>query len=160
MPDLVTHFASAYILKVPDRWARFRIPFYLGALLPDLLSRPWMILYPPASSLVYSLHTPFMTGIFCLIIAQFFEDNIRSRVRLNLLLGVALHYSLDIFQKYLTVGYHWLFPFSWKSFGLGLFWPEDSVRFVPLWIGLILIIEAGLWYRKRRRNKVKADLNP
>ncbi len=159
MPDLVTHFASAYILKIPDRWARFRIPFYLGALLPDLISRPWIILYPPSSFLVYSLHTPLMTAIVCLIIAQFFEDNIRSQVRVNLLLGVALHYSLDIFQKYLTVGYHWLFPFSWKSFGLDLFWPEDSVRFVPLWIGLILITEAVLQYRKRQRNKERAEID-
>jgi len=159
MPDLVTPFASAYILKIPDRWARFRIPFYLGALLPDLLSRPWMILYPPASSLVYSLHTPSMTAIVCLLIAQFFEENIRSNVRLNLLLGVALHYSLDIFQKYQTVGYHWLFPFSWKTFGLGLFWPEDSVKFVPLWIGLILIIEAVLLYRKRQRDKGRTRLD-
>lgn len=160
MPDLVTHFTSAYILKIPDRWAHFRVPFYLGALLPDLLSRPWTIIYPPASHLVYSLHTPLITAIICLLIAQFFEEDIRSRVRVNLLLGITLHFSLDILQKQATVAYYWLFPFSWKTFELGLFWPEDTVRLVPLWAGLILMIEVVLRYRKARRKKEIAELNP
>jgi len=159
MPDLVTHFTSAYILKIPDRWARFRVPFYLGALLPDLLSRPWTIIHPPASHLVYSLHTPLMTAIICLLIAQLFEEDIRPSVRVNLLLGVTLHFSLDILQKQATIAYYWLFPFSWKTFGLGLFWPEDTVRLVPLWVGLILTIEAVLQFRKKfiRKNRPESD---
>ncbi len=156
MPDLVTHFTSAYILKIPDRWARFRVPFYLGALLPDLLTRPWTIIYPPASHLVYSLHTPLVTAIICLLIAQFFEEEISAGVRMNLLLGITLHFSLDILQKQVTVAYYWLFPFSWKTFGLGLFWPEDTLRLVPLWIGLIFLIEVVLQYRKRFMRKEEA----
>ena len=151
MPDLITHFAAAYILKTPSRWSRFRVPFYLGAILPDLLSRPFYILYPPATYIVYSLHTPVISAVICLLIAQFFEGEIRSRVRTNLLLGITLHYGLDLLQKHVIVPYFWFFPFSWKTFELGLFWPEDSLQLVPVWISLVLIIEVILQVKKRIR---------
>lgn len=149
MPDLITHFAAAYILKVPSRWSRFRVPFYLGAILPDLLSRPFYILYPPATYTVYSLHTPVVSVIACFLIAQFFEGEIRSRIRTNFLSGIALHFGLDFLQKHVIVPYYWFFPFSWKTFELGLFWPEDSLRLVPLWISIVLIIEVTVQVKKR-----------
>ncbi len=155
MPDLVTHFAAAYFLKIPDRWSRFRVPFYIGALLPDLLARPLSILYPPVSYTVYSLHTPIVSLIVCLLITQFFEKEIRSGVRINLLLGTFLHFGLDIFQKHITISYYWLFPFSWKSFELGLVWPEDSLKAVPVLVILMIVIETAIQVQKRTRIGMK-----
>jgi len=154
MPDLVTHFAAAYFLKVPNRWSRFRVPFYLGALLPDLLARPLSILYSPSGYAMYSLHTPVVSVIVCLLIAQFFEREIRTGVRANLLLGIALHFCLDIFQKHITVSYYWFFPFSWKTFELGLFWPEDSLKLVPVLVILMIIAETVIQVQKRSRKSV------
>lgn len=151
MPDLVTHFAAAYFLKVPNRWSRFRVPFYFGALLPDLLARPISILYSPAGYAMYSFHTPVVSVIVCLLIAQFFEREIRTGVRTNLLLGIALHFSLDIFQKHITASYYWLFPFSWKTFNLGLFWPEDSLKLVPVLFILLIVVEFTIQVQKRIR---------
>lgn len=149
MPDLITHFSAAYFIKIPRHWSRFRIPFFLGAILPDLLCRPFMIVYPKSASFVYGFHSPLVLVIISLLIAQFFSGEIRPRVRINLLLGVGLHLVLDLFQRQVIVAYYWFFPFSWKTFDLGLFWPEDSLRLVPLWLSLMLIIEVTLLVKKR-----------
>ncbi len=149
MPDLITHFAAAYFLKTPRRFSRFRIPFYLGAILPDLLTRSFVIIYPPSESVVYGFHTPVVSVVVCLLAAQFFEKGIRSGVRTNLLLGITLHFGLDIMQKHLIVPYFWLFPFSWKTFELGLFWPEESLRLMPLWLALVIIIETTIQIKRR-----------
>lgn len=149
MPDLITHFAAAYLLKIPRGWSRFRAPFYLGAILPDLLTRTFVILYPPSDSVVYSFHTPVVSVVVCLLMAQFFEEAIRSRVRTNLLLGITLHFGLDILQRHVIVPYFWFFPFSWKTFELGLFWPEESLRLMPFWVALVIITEAVIQMQKR-----------
>jgi hypothetical protein len=99
MPDLITHFAAAYILKAPNRWSLFRVPFYIGALLPDLLTRPLQIVFPPLGKAVYSLHAPISVVLFCFLLAQFFKKDIRAGVRTNLLLGSFLHFGLDLLQK-------------------------------------------------------------
>lgn len=159
MPDLVTHFTAAYLLKIPRRWSRFRVPFYLGAILPDLMSRPFYIVYPPAGYFIFSLHTPVILIVVCFLIAQFFEREIRSGVRANLLLGIALHFSLDLLQKTTIAGYFWLFPFSWKDLDLGLFWPHESIRLVPVWIGLVIALEAMLRLKKKieGRQRIGSD---
>ena len=157
MPDLITHFAAAYFLKIPRGWSRFRVPFYFGAILPDLLTRSFVILYPPSDSVVYSFHTPVVSVVVCLLIAQFFEKGIRSGMRTNLLLGITLHFGLDILQRHVIVPYFWFFPFGWKTFELGLFWPEDSLNLVPLWVSLMLVIEAVIQVKKDQQKK--EDLN-
>lgn len=154
MPDLVTHFSTAYILKLPHRWSSRVIPFYIGAILPDLLSRPLFILFPQSDRIIFSFHTPAVMAVFCLLLAQFFEKRIRSAVRINLLLGIMLHFGLDLLQKQITSSYYWLFPFSWKSFDLGLFWPEDSVWLVPVWIALLVVIEFVFLFRRRKKNPI------
>lgn len=153
MPDLITHFAAAYIMKIPRGWARFRVPFYLGAILPDILTRSFVIIYPPSDYVVYSIHTPIVSAVVCLLIAQFFEKEIRPGVRTNLLLGITLHFGLDILQRHVIVPYFWLFPFSWKTFELGFFWPEESLRLIPLWLALVITIEVVIQIQKRIKKR-------
>ena len=153
MPDLVTHLGVAYFLKKPKAWSSFRIPFYLGAILPDILSRPLYIIHPPAYFFIYSIHTPLVVALICLILAEFFEERIRSGVRLNLLLGAGTHFTLDILQRHVTASYYWFFPFSFKTFHKGLFWPDDSVRLVPAWIVLIAVVEIVIYTKKRIKGK-------
>lgn len=149
MPDLVTHLAAAYFLKVPRGWARFRVPFYLGAILPDVLTRSVVILYPPSDRAVYSVHTPVVSVVLCLLAAQFFEKKIRPGVRVNLLMGITLHFGLDFLQRHVISTYYWFFPLSFKTFELGLFWPEDSLKLVPLWLVLIAVVETAIHIKKR-----------
>lgn len=153
MPDLVTHFTVAYLLKRPNRWAQFRVPFYLGAILPDLLSRPVYILFPKAYPVVYSFHTPAMVVLFSLLLAEFFEPSLRRGVRLNLLLGVGTHFGLDLFQRSVSGSYKWLYPLQFETFDFGFFWPDESVRLVPLWIIILAAAEFYAWWRERKNRR-------
>ncbi|MBN2357032.1 hypothetical protein JXO59_13025 [candidate division KSB1 bacterium] len=150
MPELVTHAFSAYFLGY-HRWFRpVRWIFYFAVLLPDLLSRPLYILRPQWVGYTVAVHTPIFAFGVCLLLAELFAASIRNRVRWALLSGCALHFLLDLFQRHLESGYIWLFPFSWESFEIGLFWPEAPLRLVPIWIGLMILFELIWWQRQKR----------
>lgn len=148
MPDLTTHLALTHLTSRPLRLGGARLPLYVGALLPDLLTRPFYILFPPAYFVVYSLHTPLATAIVALLLAELCVEELRRQVRTGLLVGAALHFALDLLQRQVGTGYYWLFPFSWKSFSLGLFWPEESLRWLPFLLGAVALIEGGILLRR------------
>ncbi len=160
MPDLVTHTAAAYFLSRSRRFEQVRALFYLGALLPDLLARPIYILFPKLFFFTVAIHTPAFMIIVTLLFSEFFPGKSRSAAATWLFAGIMLHFMLDFFQRHLLTGYYWLFPFSWRSFELPLFWPETPVRFIPLWIALIAATEAALFLRKRRLTATHADGSP
>ncbi len=146
MPDLLTHSAAAYLSA--RRWfgepgvsRATAILFIVGTMLPDVLSRPFYILFPALHWWVMPLHTPAGVLIVCWIITGFFQAAERRRVFIALTGGVLLHFLLDAPQKHIAAGYFWLFPFSWKTYEWGLWWSEDSVRIVPWVILLVAIVE-------------------
>jgi hypothetical protein len=130
-----------------------RIVFYIGTLLPDLLSRPWYILFPPLKDWVIAMHTPMGALLTFGILASFFEPHFRRSAFLNLCGGGALHFFLDAFQKQILGNNFWLFPFSWKDFGFDVFWAGDVIPFVPLWIFLFIAIEILFYLIRGRRTK-------
>ena len=148
MPDLVTHMAAAYFIVRSSRFRRYRIFFYLGTILPDLLSRPIHILRPQWYFFSIAVHTPLFILVCCLLTAELFPSFRRRTVFGYLFVGVLLHFLLDLLQRHLGDGYYWLFPFSWQTFEFGLFWPESSLAFIPLWAAIILLIEWA-FYRRR-----------
>jgi len=151
MPDLLTHYTAAYFISRPSAFARFRAVFYLGTILPDIISRPFYILVPKLAVYTVAMHTPVFLVFLCLFITEFFQNDIKKVVRNYLFLGVLLHFALDLLQKHLVGGYFWFFPFSWKTFEIGLFWPETPLRFTPVWVLLILISECVIFIKKRKR---------
>jgi membrane-bound metal-dependent hydrolase YbcI (DUF457 family) len=154
VPDLTTHLAFTHLASRPLRLGSARLPLYVGALLPDLLTRPLYILYPPAYFVVYSLHTPLAMLIVVLLLAELCAEEIRAKVGAGLFAGVTLHFALDLMQKQMGSGYYWLFPFSWKSFDLGLFWPEESLRWAPALVGAAVLVEGGIVvFHKTRRGE-------
>ena len=153
MPDLITHAAVAYFIARPKRLVRFRIAFYLGAILPDLLARPFHIIKPELTLYLVGVHTPAFVLLFCLLFAELFDKDVRNSVRNCLIAGSSLHFLLDVLQKHLIKGYFWLFPFSYKNFGLGLAWAEDFLNFIPLWILLVILLELWLWKRRGKNRK-------
>lgn len=145
MPDLITHCSVAYFFK----WI-FRdklILFILGTILPDLLTRGIFIIFPSLVAFLLPMHTPFVLIFVCYFLCLFFEEGIRKGIFIALLSGSYLHLFLDFFQ--IHVGeeeYSWFFPFSWKSYEIGLFWPEASVLSIPFWLVLILVLERSfIW---------------
>jgi hypothetical protein len=151
VPDLVTHMALGIFLRRPYESLRpsaddaaGRTMFYLGILLPDLLTRPWYILFPSIHDWVFALHTP--AGMLAVsgLLASRFEKSFRSTAFRFLIAGGLLHFLLDGFQKQVSVNHFWLFPFSYANCGIGLFWPGDAVALAPLWAGLAILLEIGL----------------
>jgi hypothetical protein len=160
MPDLITHVAVAHLLKRPFEirnpsgdHALVRTVFYLGVMLPDLLSRPWYILFSPVHDWVVAFHTPFGMLLTSGLLALLFERSLRGKVFLWLMLGVLLHFGIDCLQKQVTGNNFWLFPFSWRNFGYGLFWAGEAVAFMPVWIVLVVLMEGSIHLTKRGSNR-------
>ena len=132
MPDLITHVAFIHLLRRPfdlkkQIWnPNLRILFYVGTILPDILTRPFYILFPSTFSWTVAIHTFAGMFIICALIAFFFEVKIRRQVFVLLISGAAFHFLLDAFQKQLIGNNYWLFPLSWKNFGLGIFWAGEA----------------------------------
>jgi len=109
MPDLITHVAFTHLVKRPfelkgneNNIFSFRVILYLGAILPDITTRPWYIVFPATKSWTASLHTPFSAILCCALLSLFFHPGIRKKVFLYLLLGVILHFFLDTFSIILS----------------------------------------------------------
>ena len=141
MPDLVTHTASVWLFLRLRKCQYCRSIFYLGSILPDLLSRSLYILWPQLFGYTIAIHTPVMMILVVLWAGFLFEPLDRSMVRGWLLAGVGLHFLLDIFQRHLYGGYYWFFPFSWKTSTWGLFDTETSLYWIPVWLVIIFVYE-------------------
>jgi hypothetical protein len=160
MPDLITHSAFSYLVRSPfdlrpsaKILPAARTLFYLGTLLPDLLTRPWYILFPFTRDWTLFFHTPIGMGITAGFFTLLLASHLRKTAFLNLTGGAALHFLLDSFQKQVNGNNFWLFPFSYKNFSLGFAWAEDFLRFIPLWILLIILLELWIWKRRKKHRK-------
>jgi hypothetical protein len=151
MPDLITHSAFSWLLSRSPRFDRFRVIFYLGTVLPDIITRPIYILSPVLQPWTTAMHTPLFMTLFCFLAAEFFVGTMRKPVRLWLLGGVWLHFFLDLFQRHIETGYLWFFPFSWKSLEIGLFWPETPLLMTPLWLAVVAVVE-GMRYTRHKKH--------
>jgi len=67
-----------------------------------------------------------------LLVTYFFDENTRKPVFTNLMIGAILHLSLDLFQIHWGTEYYVFYPFSWSKFEICLFWPEQSIYFIPV----------------------------
>ena len=155
MPDLLTHFLSAYILGrcvIPSRAAR--AVFYLGAILPDIFSRGPVILmqlmFKTLSEGLYrffmNFHSPFVMFWFSLLISQFFEKD-RKKIFCILIIGCGFHSFLDLLQRHVDPVYFWFFPFSWAKWEAKLFWADSSMYAIPFLIGFIIILESIIFMK-------------
>ena len=151
MPDLVTHSFAAWLFTRPGHWQKAPLLFFLGAILPDLVSRPIYILFPMKQEYTVGMHTPLFTILTGLLAAEGMAPELRRIARLSISGGIVLHFGLDIMQRHLVGGYYWFFPFSWRSFELGWFWPETTVPWIPVWLGAMLAGEIFLFLRRKRR---------
>jgi len=157
MPDLITHVAFCYFLKRPyDLIKRqsvnsnLRVLFYLGTILPDILTRPLYILFPSTHDYIIYFHTPAVMFLVCGLVALLFSRSLWKRVFLNLISGAGLHFLLDSFQYQIYGNNYWLFPFSWKSIGIGLFYPANMIKHIPIFIAMIVFLELILFLIKKK----------
>ena len=143
MPGLATHVLLNSLIGKILRANRYLLFFIIGGVLPDVLTRiPTMVL-EGSYWYVVPFHTPVISIITCYLISLFFREPYRISIFLWLYSGTIFHFIPDALQKHLGRGYSWLFPFSWESYTFGLFWPEDSLYFLPvliiIWIVFFVI---------------------
>jgi len=158
MPDLITHVAAAHLLRRPfelkshdSATVPMRVLFYLGTILPDILTRPWYILFPATMEWTYPLHTPAGMILVCSLLALFMAPSIRMKAYLHLLGGGALHFLLDACQKHLSNNEFWFYPFSWRGFGFQLFWSGEVIPFIPYMILAVVLMEVFMaWYKRHQ----------
>ncbi len=156
MPDLLTHLVVAEGCRKVTRSYSLNSWFLIGTVLPDILTRPFNIIFPSLFWFVMPLHTPVGLFLVCMFLSSFFRPQKQRQVFYNLLGGSALHLLLDLFQKHIGDGYYLFFPFSWSSFEIGIIWPETSLYLLPLWI----IVGVFFWragFSARREVSLKAQ---
>ena len=159
MPDLITHVAIGHLIKRPFELKKsnpaivpLRTLFYLGTILPDILTRPWYILFPGTLEWTYPFHTPIGMVLTCSLLALLFESSLRKKAFYYLLGGAGLHFLLDGCQKHITYNEFWLYPFSWKGFGFRLFWAGDIIPYIPLFIGMVVVMEVCIYFYQHRKS--------
>ena len=154
MADLVTHAASAVLVKSATGW-RYPAVFVLGTLAPDVFCRipaivlgaihNFMVELPPAATHIWQpLHQPVGMILLAYLMCLFFKDTVRRPVFWNLLGGMALHLALDLIQDHQGAGYQLFFPLDSRGYELGLMGSEATV----FW-AIPLAVLAGFMVRKR-----------
>jgi hypothetical protein len=159
MPELIGHIAAARIIRAippisnqmvdsdqrvdPHRTAIY----YLGTILPDLLTRPFHILYPPCRPYVTALHSPFCCILASVVVARAFAPHLRATACRLLIIGALVHQLLDLIQKQVAMGYCIFFPFSTYSPTFALLWPDETLWLSPV----LLLVALILSWRERRR---------
>lgn len=153
MPDLMTHMASAYLVKRATFPGKNTLAFVAGAVLPDLVSYIPLFVVASFLSLEYAgilavpetarwfLDLPYLFAPFhgmvpffllCWILVFFFPVEERRGIFLNLVSGAGLHFLLDLAQESHNPTGYLLFPLSTRSYSLQWFGSESSIYVAPL----------------------------
>ncbi len=147
MPDLATHLLTSFLPPA----SRQRRLFLLGGVIwPDLLGRSLTLLFPGNYTLYWIstlLHTPLLLLLSTYLLSLITRRN-KVEFFFSWLGGVGLHLAADALQRHYRPAYFWLFPFSFRSAEIPLFWPEESVFFIPLLLLFLLLLN---YYRKKRK---------
>ncbi|GFK93755.1 hypothetical protein NNJEOMEG_01589 [Fundidesulfovibrio magnetotacticus] len=157
MPDLVTHLCAAQLARRGgERLARRELAEFpaacwlLGNCLPDLLARvPGMFC---TSRLFQLLHEPVPCLLACYALCMLLPGRLRRQAFAWTAMGSLLHQALDMLQR--TVGgpsQFWLYPFSWRSWDMGLFWPDQAILAAPFLLAAVAAVEIDRWRRESAR---------
>jgi len=166
VPDLVGHIAFAAItrhipgLEVPAETPKKHpgratlAAYYLGAALPDLLTRPFHISMPILGPYLEVWHSPACVLLWGVLLGRMFVAPRRAAMLAALMFGAANHLVLDLIQKHIAGGYLFLFPFSLTRTTLGVLWPEQTVI-----LSAALAAVAILIVRRRRPDSVSSPIS-
>jgi hypothetical protein len=167
MPDLITHVALGHLVIRPLDWKTprtdssiMRHVFFLGCILPDIVTRPWYIVFPSTHGWTFFLHTPIGAFLLCAFLAQFFEKSISKNVFTHLLAGSGFHFFIDAFQKQVVGNSAWLFPISYRHIGFGIAWTDQIMDLLPLWLALVVVLEIAIRLSRRPAHRSSNPIQP
>ncbi|MGN7614386.1 metal-dependent hydrolase [Magnetococcales bacterium HHB-1] len=158
MPDLFAHLTSGLVATYPEKARRWRAPFVIGTLLPDIMTRvphivfvrflDWKIQY-----FLDVLHSPVAFLLASFSLSFLFVGEKRETVFMALFLGTLLHQVLDLMQEpFHDGGYPIFFPLSYQEIHWDWFYYQDSVYLFPFFLLLTGFLLFDDW-RSRRINK-------
>jgi membrane-bound metal-dependent hydrolase YbcI (DUF457 family) len=151
MADLLVHYAVGRAAAAGARSAVVAECLILGAVLPDVLSKPFELIFRLgwASAATHSL-IPWAALAYAA--AHLFRAPLRPAAFLGILLGGWIHFGADMLRDALGMGaVPLLYPFSLGMVEAGgLYHSEDTLQYAPFALGAIAVVEAWTWWRGRR----------
>lgn len=161
MADLVTHVCTGLLPAALFR-PRLAVPLAVGTVLPDLTGRvPQMALalldVRLPVRILWALdvaHTPVAQTLLAVALGQAVVARQRRETTAWLLVGVALHFALDVLQDHHGNGYHLGYPLTLTRYELGWIGSEATVAWAP-WIALVTLAVWGARLKERRSARVR-----
>ena len=135
MPDCFTHVVFGLLLCEVFT-IKHKSLVILGCLLPDIGNLLNLLLNYKFSWFLQPLSTPIGVILLSASIGFLFNIEYKRAVSL-LLLGAGSHLILDFTVRRFEEGILFLFPFSWRQYNFGLYWPEQF--YLPLLFSIILL---------------------
>lgn len=153
------HYAAGRVATAAARPSVFRECLLLGALLPDVPSKVVDSLLALEWAASVS-HTPLLWAPLAYLLAHLFAERLRPSAFWGLLLGGWVHILVDLAKDNMGFGSLMLaFPFSWKTYALGLYYPENSLAQAP-WCILVIFLVDGLARWRARGVSRSGSRNP
>ena len=131
MPDWMSHILVGLIIAEAFN-IRKKSLVLLGALLPDVLSKLFLLFFyfDFFNNLsVRSFHSPIMVFLLAILLAPIFKYN-RLKTVILVSVGALSHFLADLTMRHFNSGIRLLFPFSMETYSLGLLWPDESIYFL------------------------------
>lgn len=151
MPDAVAHLVTARLAALPVKRPDLRSLLYVGVLWPDILSKGTQSVLRAPPGFDAPSHSFVGLAVSCLAFALLFAPGRRREAFLMLMGGSVLHLALDLLKDYgVAPGLLLFHPFSTRGFSLGLFRSENAALLIPGALAMLALIEAMVWWRRRR----------
>lgn len=142
MPDWMSHLLIGLIVAELFN-VRKKSLVLLGALLPDLISKFFLLFFYfgiLANLSLESFHTPLMCFLLVIITAPLFKYD-RAKTVFLINVGLATHFLSDLTMRHFTSGMRLFFPFSMSVYRIDLIWPEQSIYFLIFSLIVYILIK-------------------
>lgn len=160
MPDLITHitvthlavrFPSLFKSRIYNYYSEYRLMIFLGAIFPDLISKPLQYFSSSLYTFTLPLHSPFVVLSATFIFSRFVYINNKQTTFYTLAVFSLLHILLDNLQKGLNPGYQTFFPLSLQRYGLNIISSEVYIYIMFSAVLLSACVELFIYLRNRKQ---------
>jgi membrane-bound metal-dependent hydrolase YbcI (DUF457 family) len=149
MADLFTHLASARLPAAFVRDRRIAALLVIGTFLPDLVSKGLYWILRCSDNFETPTHTLVGVALISYAASLMVEERLRRLGFAALLAGGVIHIAVDLLKDNMGTGSsRLLYPFSPRSYELGLIDPLDVVFLAPF--NIVILWAAWSIERKRR----------
>jgi hypothetical protein len=166
MPDLITHIAASHLAvrfpsvfknRIYKYYTEYRLLIFLGAMFPDVISKPFQYISSALYNFSLPIHSPFVVLIASFILTRFVYINNKKTSFYTLAVFSMFHIFMDNLQQGLNPGYQTFFPLSVKRYGLNII---SSELYLYLMISMVIIsaiLELYLYWKRKRKDIIPRE---